>query len=177
MRHFVSAAERQNLEDLIMFIIVSGTPNIWAETTQPRPKEGFFIYFLYSSPFLGGPWLLVWGKVEGWVYISGFCQLSSFGFHRWMEAIQKSSRTETIVSNSSRWLKVFFSDAAVGSTVNLLLPSACRTWELPNSTSPLPGYVRSSLGSPEPWRRRRERPRWYTEPSEEVGNVTECSDV
>lgn len=74
--------------------------------------EGRIIYlFFYSSPFLGGPWLLVWGKVEGWVYISGFCQLSSFGFHRWMEAIQKSSRTETIVSNSSRWMKVLLSSA------------------------------------------------------------------
>lgn len=49
-----------------------------------RKKEGF-----HSSPFSRGPWLLVWGKVEGWVCISGFCQSSSFGFHQWTEAIKK----------------------------------------------------------------------------------------
>lgn len=39
-----------------------------------------------SSPFSEGPWLLAWGKVEGWVYILRFCLWSSFGFHRWTEA-------------------------------------------------------------------------------------------
>lgn len=50
----------------------------------------------HSSPFSGGPWLLAWGKVEGWVYISGFCRWSSFGFRRWMEAVKKWERNKKV---------------------------------------------------------------------------------
>lgn len=41
------------------------------------------------SPFSEGPWLLVWGKVEGWVCISRFCRSSSFGFHQWRGAMKE----------------------------------------------------------------------------------------
>lgn len=130
-----------------------------AYTTQSEKvgqMEGF-----YDPPFSGGPWLLVWGKVEGWVCISRFCRWSSFGFHQWMEAVRQNSsanifklnspfNSHSAVTNSlSR-----FTDATVASIYVHLLPLlACHTWELPNSTSPLRGYVRSSLGSLEPWGR------------------------
>lgn len=43
----------------------------------------------FRLPFSEGPWLLVWGMEGGWVCISGFCQWSSCGFPRWMEATIK----------------------------------------------------------------------------------------
>lgn len=56
-----------------------------------RQREGS-----HGSPFSGGPWLLAWGKVEGWVCISGFCQWSSSGFRRWMEAVKEWGRNKKV---------------------------------------------------------------------------------
>lgn len=69
-------------------LFFSTTSNFNKAVTTRKAHERKKIGF-HSSPFSGGPWLLVWGKVEGWVCISGFCQLSSFGFHQWTEAMKR----------------------------------------------------------------------------------------
>lgn len=78
----------QQLKEKNCRLILTTTSNFNKDVTKreahERKKEGF-----HSSPFSRGPWLLVWGKVEGWVCISGFCQLSSSGFHQWTEAMKK----------------------------------------------------------------------------------------
>lgn len=168
----------QQLKENIWRLHFSASQEVSADTTQPLKvgqKEGF-----YDSPFSGGPWLLVWGKVEGWVCISRFCQWSSFGFHQWMEAMKRQNKIVQLMFSK---LNEHFNshNATMGSIyVHLLLLSACHTWELPDSTSPLRGYVRSSLGSLEPWGMRgdgQDNTPDALHCVKEVENVTECADV
>lgn len=148
MRHYVSAAARENVK--VPFVCPC------KQYSRSTASEAYCRWEdFHSSPFSEGPWLLAWGKVEGWVCISRFCRSSSFGFHQWMEAMKEHSvKHKSSVKMLLTSISVTFNECMLTSGVHLLRLLACHTWELPDSTSPLPGYVRSSLGSLEPWGRR-----------------------
>lgn len=113
VRRFVSAAERQKFGDFFLRDHIQGV-------TRQRGVGGS-----HSSPFSGDPWLLAWGKVEGWVYISGFCQWSSFGFHQWMAAVKEWDRNKEValLANTSYISLPFDACTAVKNAVMLLRDS------------------------------------------------------
>lgn len=166
MRNFVSAAERESLEAHF-----SAPPKVSAEATQPE-KQGeqltFFRRSLASCVRYGGR-LSLHFKILSIVFFR-FSPVNG-GYENIVGQKQQFTTSQQSQQMLPTWisllipavLRSFSNKATMGLMgVHLLLLSACHTWELPNSTSPLRGYVHSSLGSLEPWGRRREWPGWYS---------------
>lgn len=97
----------------------------------------------------------MWGRAAGWAYTSGSCQLSFFGFRRWMVATAGKIREDRVTQTLQILINIIYFRWYIIHIIlyilNWPLLWACRTSERPDSTSPLLCCVHFSSRSLGPW--------------------------